>query len=426
MLRSMDAAVTALGVHQQFMDVVANNLANVNTTGYKTSRVDFKTQISQLQAPGSAPTAATATPALGGMNPIQIGLGVQLGAVTKVMTQGTLRNTGRVTDLAIQGDGFFVIDDGTQAHAYTRDGAVDMDSTGTLTQIATGQHILGWQADPVTGVVNPTGPLTPIVVPTNTTLARATSATTLNGNLDSATAVAGTVTSTMSVYDSLGNQHNITLTYTKTGNNAWTVAPSTTDAAITGLTIANANLTFNAAGQLTAPAAPLTPTLAVTLNNGSVIPPTGTPGNVLSVNVSALSQLAQTSNVTQASQDGLAPGTLTGLSVVSNTGMVTGIFSNGLTMSIGQVALANFTNPAGLLASGQNLYRPWLNSGDPQVGTPGNGSLGTVASGYLEGSNVDMAQEFTNMITAQRGFQANSRTITTSDEMLQELLSMKR
>jgi flagellar hook protein FlgE len=111
---------------------------------------------------------------------------------------------------------------------------------------------------------------------------------------------------------------------------------------------------------------------------------------------------------------------------VSETGRVAGIFSNGLTRDIRQVALANFVNPAGLLASGQNLYRPWLNSGDPQIGTPGAGALGTVVSGYLESSNVDLAQEFTNMITAQRGFQANSRTITTSDEMLQELLNMKR
>lgn len=418
MLRSMLSAITALNAHQQYMDVVANNLANVNTTGYKGSRVDFKTQISQMQGPGNAPTAAGATPVRGGTNPVQVGLGVELGAITKVMTQGSLRSTGRVTDLAIQGDGFFIVDDNTQAHAYSRDGAFDVDAASTLTQVATGLHVMGWQADPVTGIIDTTQPLSSIVVPTNTTIARATANAALNGNLDSTTAAAGTITSTMAVYDSLGAQHTITLTFTRGAGNNWTWAPTTTDPAITAVAGAGTAIGFDPQGQWLA-ANPAT-TLSVTLNNGSTTP------MPVTLDLTKMTQLAQAGSVSESSQDGLAPGSLTGLSVVSETGKVTGIYSNGLTRDIGQVALAGFNNPAGLLATGQNLYRPWLNSGDPQIGTPGAGMLGTVASGYLEGSNVDLAQEFTNMITAQRGFQANSRTITTSDEMLQELLSMKR
>lgn len=418
MLRSMLSAVTAISTHQQYMDVVANNLANVNTTSYKASRVDFRTQVSQFHGAGNAPTDPTATPSLGGRNPIQVGLGVELGAITKVMTQGALKATGRTTDMAIQGDGFFVLDDGTQAHAYTRDGAIDIDAAGNLVQISTGLHVLGWQADPATFVIDTTGPLVPISVPTNTSLARATANSTLNGNLDATTLAAGTSSTTMAVYDSLGEQHTFSLTFTRGAGNTWTWAATTTDPEITGFAAAGTTIGFDATGQYLA-TNPAT-TLSLTMANGSTTP------QPITLDMTTLTQLAQASNVSEAFQDGLAPGTLTGLAVVSETGRVAGIFSNGLTRDIGQVALANFVNPAGLLASGQNLYRPWLNSGDPQIGTPGAGALGTVVSGYLESSNVDLAQEFTNMITAQRGFQANSRTITTSDEMLQELLNMKR
>ncbi len=419
MIRSMYSAITALGLHQTYMDVVANNLANVNTTAYKTSRVDFKTQISQLQSAGNAPTAATATPALGGRNAVQVGLGTQLGAITKVMTQGALRSTGRVTDLAVQGDGFFVLDDGTQGHAYTRDGAIDVGQDGKLTQINTGLHLLGWQVNPTTGLIDTTGSLTAITVPTNSSLARATANLTMNGNLRATTAVAGTVTSTLAVLDSLGTSHNITLTFTRNAGMAWGLTASETDPDITALALGgDTTANFLATGQWDT--ANTATTLTLTMGNGATTP------QAVTVDLSKLTMLDEASTAAQASQDGLAAGTLTGLSVVSDTGRVVGLYSNGMTRDIGQVAMASFANPNGLLSAGQNLYRPWLNSGDPQIGTPGSGARGAITSGYLEGSNVDLAQEFTNMITAQRGFQANSRVITTSDEMLQELISMKR
>ena len=419
MIRSMYSAITALGLHQTYMDVVANNLANVNTTAYKTSRVDFKAQISQLLSAGNAPTAATVTPSLGGRNAVQVGLGVQLGAITKVMTQGALRSTGRVTDLAVQGDGFFVLDDGTQGHAYTRDGAIDVGQDGKLSQINSALHVLGWQVSPTTGLIDTTGPLTAITVPTNSSLARATANLTLNGNLDATTAAAGTVASTLAVFDSLGTQHNVTLTFTRNAGMSWALTATEADADITALALGgDTTANFLATGQWDT--ANTATTLTLTLGNGATTP------QAVTVDLSKLTMLDEASTAAQASQDGLAAGTLTGLSVVSDSGRVVGLYSNGMTQDIGQVALASFVNPNGLLSAGQNLLRPWLNSGDPQIGTPGSGARGAIASGYLEGSNVDLAQEFTNMITAQRGFQANSRVITTSDEMLQELISMKR
>ncbi len=418
MLSSMYSAITALSLHQTYMDVVANNLANVNTTAYKASRIDFMTQISQLQSAGNAPTAAGVTPAWGGRNAIEVGLGVQLGATTKIMTQGALRSTGRATDLAVQGDGYFVLNDGTQGHVYTRDGALDVGPNGQLVHTNTGLQVLGWQADATTGVIDTTGPLTAITVPTNTSVARATANVTMNGNLDATTAVAGTVTSTLTVLDSLGTSHNITFTFTRNAGMSWGVAATTTDPDITALALAGTPIAFTGTGQWD-PANPAT-SLSITLGNGATTP------QAVTVDLSKLTMLNEASTAAQASQDGLAAGTLTSLAVVSDTGRVVGLYSNGMTQDIGQVALASFTNPNGLLSAGQNLLRPWLNSGDPQIGTPGSGARGTITSGYLEGSNVDLAQEFTNMIIAQRGFQANSRVITTSDEMLQELISMKR
>jgi len=418
----MYSAITALTLHQTYMDVVANNLANVNTTAYKAQRVDFKTQLSQLSSVGHAPTAAGVTPSLGGQNAIQVGLGTQLGAITKVFTQGSLRTTGRTTDLAIQGDGLFALDDGSPIHAYSRDGAIDIGQDGALTHINTGLHVLGWQADPVTGLIDTTASLTAITIPINSSIARVTANATFNGNLDSRlpiVAPGNTLTNTMSVYDSLGNAHNITLTYTHTGAGAWSWAATTTDPNITGFVGGAGAFTFDVNGQLTAGGAPAI-NITYAAAAGVITP------QPVTLDFTDVTQLADTGNINQASQDGLAAGSLTGVSVVSNTGRVVAAYSNGMTRDIGQVAVANFVNPAGLLSAGENLYRPWLNSGDPQIGVAGSGGRGILTAGYLESSNVDLAQEFTNMITAQRGFQANSRVITTSDEMLQELVNMKR
>ncbi len=426
MLRSMFSAISALGRHQTYMDTVATNLANVNTNGYKKSRVDFETQSSQLEEVGAAPTTD-----LGGINALQVGLGTGLAGITQVNTQGTLKATGRSTDLAIQGDGYIVLDNGASADQYTRDGALNLDSSGNLVHLASGKIVKGWLAatNATTGVweIDTTAALSNVQATLSSSIAQETANLSLVGNLNSSSLTTNTVDTQVAVFDSQGNQHNVTVRFTRTGNTALTWTPSITGTyasppfAATPMLSGTTTLTFNAGGQLVTPANTGTDilTLNVTLNNSATTPMT------VDMDVTNMTMLAQTSNVEQSSQDGLAAGTLSSI-IVDQAGIVSGSYTNGLTRSIGQVALAKFANPEGLLSIGQNVFDSWLNSGDAQVGTAGSTGLGTIASGHLEASNVDLSQEFTNMILAQRGFQANSRVITTSDEMIQELLNMKR
>ncbi|MBI3761209.1 MAG: flagellar hook protein FlgE [Chloroflexi bacterium] len=418
MLRSMFTAIGALTLHQSFMDVVADNLANVNTPGYKASRASFQDQIAQLIQTGAAPGTN-----LGGVNPTQIGLGVRLGSVTSTFTQGSLQSTGRSTDLAIQGDGFFVYTNSGSAGAtqfYSRDGSLGLDANGVLVNNSTGMRAMGWTAvtSGSTGgsaAVDTSQPIAAIQIPVDSAVARATANATLVGNLDSAAASGsvGQATTTLGVYDSLGALRTVTVTFQHPSSNnwAWTATTGSPASAIGSGTLTfdtNGVLTSGSSGTLTLPAGGGSSSTAITLD------------------MSDLTQLATSSSVAASSQDGLAAGSLTGINVISSTGQVVGLYSNGLQQVIGQLALATFVNSSGLSRLGQNLYAQGLNSGEARVGTAGAGGRGTLVSGYLEASNVDLAQEFTNMIMAQRGFQASSRVITASDEMLQELVNLKR
>jgi flagellar hook protein FlgE len=285
--------------------------------------------------------------------------------------------------------------------------------------LATGLKIMGWQADPITGTVDTTGALEEITIPFGQSMARATSDLIAQGNLDAEALAATTVPSSIAVYDSLGVLHNIDLTFTKdTTLNTWnwTAAPAPTETGTTVTTSGN-QLTFETDGSFSPTNA--ASTLTLTFNNGSNSPST------VNLDFSSLTQLMGSSTVTQSSQDGLPPGDLTTFTV-GTTGEVSGLFSNGLTRTLGQISMATFTNPGGLVKEGQSLFVVSANSGNAQVGTPGTDGRGQITGGYLEMSNVELAQQFTSMITAQRGFQANSRVITTSDEMLQELVNLKR
>jgi flagellar hook protein FlgE len=249
-------------------------------------------------------------------------------------------------------------------------------------------------------------------------MARASSQVDLRGNLDAQAAAGTTANVTLSVYDSLGVLHDINLTFTKTATaNQWTWAAATTDPAIGGITPAGTTITFETDGSYSS-TNPAT-TLSVTYTSGADSPST------INLDLSHATQLMGLSNVSPSSQDGLPPGSLTTFNVGS-TGEIVGIFSNGLNRRLGQVALAKFLNPGGLLKMGQSLFAPSANSGTAQIGLPGQDSRGQISAGYLEMSNVELAQQFTSMIVAQRGFQANSRVITASDEMLQELVNLKR
>jgi len=423
MMRSMFSAISGLRAHQTWMDVIGNNIANVNTTGFKVGRVRFTDILSQLVRGASGPTEQR-----GGINPLQIGLGAVVGAVDTIHTQGALQLTGKPSDLAIQGDGFFVVSDGSQT-LYTRDGAFDIGSDLRLVNPSNGFYVLGWQAD-ANGNVDTAGPVGPITIPIGQQLdAVPTTQITIQGNLDAnqdtAAATPHYVTK-VSIVDSLGKRHEFYILFDKTGANTWNYTiqeddPRTAateddpDFALGGTT--TGTLVFDADGNLDLAASTIASVdLDATAGGASNI--TVTP------DFSRLTQLAAPSTA-NAAANGAPAGSLTTFTV-SQSGEVLGIYSNGVTKVIGQVALALFTNPGGLMKVGGNAYLPTVNSGEPIIGPADSGGRGKIASGYLEMSNVDLAQEFTSMIMAQRGFQANSRVITTSDEVLQELVNLRR
>ena len=422
MMRSMFSAISGLRAHQTWMDVIGNNIANVNTTGFKVGRVRFTDILSQLVRGASGPTETR-----GGINPLQIGLGAVVGAVDTIHIQGALQLTGKPSDLAIQGDGFFVVSDGSQT-LYTRDGAFDIGSDLRLVNPSNGFYVLGWQAD-ANGNVDTAGPVGPITIPIGQQLdAVPTTQITVQGNLNANQDPAETTphfVTKVSITDSLGKRHEFYILFNKvepdpdTPNttNTWnyTLQENDPDFELDGET--SGTLVFDADGNLDLDASNIG---AVVLNS--------TAGGASSITVkpdfSRLTQLAAPYSA-NAAANGAPAGSLTTFTV-SQSGQVLGIYSNGVTKVIGQIALALFTNPGGLMKVGGNAYQPTVNSGEPIVGPPDSGGRGKIASGYLEMSNVDLAQEFTSMIMAQRGFQANSRVITTSDEVLQELVNLRR
>jgi flagellar hook protein FlgE len=407
----MFAAISGLKNHQTFMDVVANNIANVNTVGFKQSRVTFEDILSQTLRGASGPQGGR-----GGVNPEQIGLGVMVAGIDTIQTQGTLQSTGKSTDMAIQGDGFFVMSDGKQ-NVFTRDGAFDLALDGTLASASSGLHVLGWQANPLTGVVNTTVPPTNVTVPIGAGMTgKISTSLTINGNLDSNNlgGAANAVTLSSTVYDAQGNAVPITMTFTKSAANTWGVVPTTTAA---GVTVAGTStITFNGVGRV---ATGGTGTLTLTLANGATTP------EPITVDFSQMTQLASTPSELSSNTDGASAGSLTSFTV-GQAGDITGVYSNGYKQPLGQIAVASFSNPSGLTKAGGNLFRASANSGTANIGIPGNGGRGGIATGFLEGSNVDLAQQFSNMIMAQRGFQANSKVINVSDEMLNELVNLKR
>src|SRR5918911_3553248 len=418
MMRSMFSAISGLKNHQTFMDVVGNNIANVNTTGFKQSRVTFQDILSQTVRGASGPQGGR-----GGVNPEQIGLGVLISGVDTIQTQGTLQSTGKLTDMAIQGDGYFVMSDGKQSF-FSRDGAFDVGIDGTLVNPSSGLRVLGWQADPLTGAVNTSLPACPIPIPVGAGMTgKASTTLTASGNLDagaSTTAPNNTVALQSTIYDSLGNPHAISITFTHTAADTWTVGPLTSPDGTLTLT-GGTPLKFNTAGKYdTTPGAntPGSMTLALTSPNGSAAPFT------FSLDMTQMTQLASTPSSLSSNTDGASAGSLTTFTV-GQAGDITGVYSNGYKQPLGQIALASFSNPSGLVKSGGNLFQSSANSGTPSIGVPDSAGRGQIATGFLEGSNVDLAQQFTNMIMGERGFQAHSRVITTSDEILQGLVNIK-
>ncbi len=422
MLRSMFAAISGLRNHQTMMDVVGNNIANINTTGFKGSNVVFSEVLSQtLRGAGAASVNS------GGSNPTQVGLGSRISAITSSFSQGALQRTNRSTDFAIQGDGFFGIDQGGEK-LYTRAGSFSVDGLGRLVT-QDGGLVQGWQSK--AGTVTTTGPVGPIVIPVGDLIPPVrTGNISIGGNLPSDAAVGTEVTSAADVFDGQGSSTSLRFEFTKTATDAWSVTARYVDSAgalqppppAAGQALTGGALTFDASGGITSGS-------SFTVPQGFV-PGFATQNITVSLGTATganhLSQYGKLTSVAVLDQDGQSAGSLQGFSV-SQDGLLVGSYTNGRTRPIGQIALTNFANPEGMeKAGGSTNYRATVNSGLPQTGVAGAGGRGFISGGSLEMSNVDLAQEFTNLIIAQRGFQANSRVVTTSDEMLQEVVNLKR
>jgi flagellar hook protein FlgE len=413
MIRSMYAAVTGLRSHQTMMDVVGNNIANVNTHGFKKSQALFREVLSQTVVGARAPGEE-----IGGTNPAQIGLGTSVGAISQNMEQGALQRTGRTLDIAIEGDGFFVTEFAGE-RLYTRAGSFYVDAEGRLVN-TDGALIQGWQAD-ATGSVDTSLNPTEVRIPIGRNIEpAATTQVQLGGNLPADALVGDDVVLNVTVYDQQGLPIDVQLTLTKTAANEWTATGAYGDP-LTAFAVTDNVMTFDATGELVAPADFNLNIAAGVLPNAAAIELT-VGGADVSTRITEYGGLASTAVILQ---NGSATGSLQSLSVGAD-GVITGSYSNGQLKPIGQIALANFANPEGMERVTGSNWRETANSGLAQVGVAGTGGRGAMASTTLEMSNVDLAEEFTALIRAQRGFQANSRMVTASDEMLQEVVNMKR
>ena len=413
MMRSMFTGVSGLRSHQLMMDVVGDNIANINTPGFKGSRVMFQDTLSQALRGGAA-----ASTGQGGVNPQQVGLGVRVASIESINTQGPTQNTGRPTDVAIQGEGYFVVRAGGE-QLFTRAGSFDFDNEGNLAD-PMGAIVQGWLADPTTGVLPVDGPTTDIRLPLGQSIPPlVTTTVSLGGNLSANAPVDGAPVSFSSeVVDSLGSVRRVEFELTKTNDNRWSMTAKDEN----GNELGTVALTFDGASGALRPPGNVSFTLPgrAGADDTTFRADFGAPGSA-----EALTQFGGSSSARPMGQDGAPTGYLRSFAIADD-GTVSGVFSNGRSKVLAQLAMAGFTNPAGLVKAGASHLRAASGSGAPTIGVPGEAGRGSFAAGSLEMSNVELAQEFTNLMIAQRGFQANSRIISTSDEMLQELVNIKR
>ncbi len=404
MLRSLFSGISGLRAHQQMMDVTGNNISNVNTTGYKSSQTVFQDTLSQMVNAAGAPQNGA-----GGTNPAQVGLGVRTASVNANFSQGAAQTTGKSGDMMIQGDGFFIAKSGGES-VYTRAGSFTFDANGSLTT-PNGQMVQGWSAN-TAGEVNTAGAPDHIKLPIGISLQpQETKTMTLTGNLSFEADPGEFKTIPVPVIDVNGASSTLDITITKGADPAlpWTIS-------------------------VPDPADPLNPaanqTYPIPFVGGKAVGDTGVPPTKIvlhgfTIDIKDITHYSGNTEARVSASDGSGAGILSSYTV-SNTGQIVGVFSNGLKQTLGQLALANFNNVNGLEKIGDSMFRSTVNSGLAQVGSAGSAGLGLITNGALEMSNVDLAQEFTNLVIAQRGFQANSRIITTSDEILQELVNLKR
>jgi flagellar hook protein FlgE len=406
--------LSGLTASSEALSAIGNNLANLNTVGYKDTRVLFRDLFYQ--------TLGTS----GNGDPIQLGAGTAVSSMPSLFTQGSVNPTGVSTDVAIMQDGFFVVQKNGVTN-YTRAGNFTQDPTGYLVT-AQGEQVMGYPA--VNGVINTGGGLTGLNLGTGTVSPpTATANLQISANLDATAQVGDSFPATPTVYDSLGASHVLTFNFTKTGSNAWSysITIPAADVGATGnpVQVAQGSLAFNSDGSLNTPAGNVTGIKVTGLADGAA--DLNFSWNLYGMNGGAglLTQVAAASSTSSTHQDGTDSGSLQTFAIGSD-GTVTGTFSNGKTAILGQLVLATFASEQGLLRTGNNEFQETLASGQAVIGAPGTGGRGTLSGGALELSNVDISQEFAAMIVAQRGFEANARAVTTFDQITQDTINLKQ
>ncbi|HPU21451.1 MAG TPA: flagellar hook protein FlgE [Thermoclostridium caenicola] len=474
MMVSMFASVSGLKSHQTKMDVIGNNVANVNTVGFKAARTTFQEIFAQTLSSGSAPDSATGR---GGTNPMQIGLGMTVDSISTDMGRGSVQRTESPSDLSIEGEGFFIVRSGNSGEfLFTRAGNFTFDVAGNLVT-SSGKNVYGWMDYEITDdgyVFKTQDPIQPINLyefngeSRRIMAARATTEAVLAGNLDATSKpvyssaddadvreIDDSVPATdgngipdkdgknvephyivpIHVYDVLGNEYKLNINFWKTyvyadedqRHTRWyyLVTPEGSSAsAVSGGNPAAGYLCFDATGKLVTNDQTNFPTSIKV----EVTPPGDSGAGIFefTLDLSRLTQYADDNSVSPSRVDGYPPGKLINYTI-GDDGVITGIYDNGRRQPLAMIALAVFENPAGLEKVGSNEFRETANSGAFSVAAkPGTNGAGKLVPGTLEMSNVDLAAQFTEMIITQRGFQANSRVLTTADEILQELANLKR
>jgi len=413
MFTSFSTALSALKAQSTAIDVVGNNLANLNTTGFKSSVVSFHDLVSQSLGAGET----------------QVGFGIGRPVTLRHFSQGSIQITGGPLDAAIQGDGFFLVQGPNGATQYTRGGNLQVDKDGRL-MTTTGESVQGWTR--TNGVLDTNLAVGTIIVPVGTVEAPIkTKSFSFDINLNAAAAAGtpdGTFSTSVTIYDSLGNSHVVDAKFTKNATpGQWDYSLNIADADVQNppATPLTGSITFDASGKLVTPvAADPAPQLQITgLKDGAA--DMNVAWSLFNGTTPRMSQYAQASATSAVGQDGRPSAQLTNISL-GDGGAVVAQYSNGQQIVVGQLAMAVIRNPESLLAVGNNNYQLSFRTAVPAVGLPGTGGRGTAIGGAVESSNVDIAQEFTNLIVLQRGFEANSKIITAVDELSQVTINLKK
>jgi len=406
-MSSFSIPLTGLESSSTALNTIANNLSNMNTTAFKSQDVSFSDLFyQQIGSSGSG-------------NPLELGAGTQVAATSTDFSEGSINATGNSSDVALDGNGFFILQNGGST-LYTRDGSFTLSSGGALTSQA-GLQVMGYPV--VNGVVNTNASLTPIQIPVGQAQQPVPTANfSMTANLDASTAVETSVPAQITLYDSLGVSHAATVNFTKTGASTWDYSISLPAGDATGGTNLTGTLTFDSNGNLVSPASNVAGISFTGLSDGASDMTLN--WNLYgSNNQPTLTQFATTSDVSTTNQDGYTSGEYAGFTIDPD-GVVSAQFSNGNKSPVGQIALANVTNPEGLQILGGNNYETTLASGAASAGVAGAGGLGTLQDDALEQSNVNISTQFSDLIVAQQAYEASSKAVTTFDTVSQDTINM--